>query len=286
MKSISASERKFISEGVAQDIRTDGRGRMDHRYFDLKTEVILNANGSARLKLDHTDIIVAVKVSIEEPATESPDIGRVECSVECAPSASLQFQGRGADTVNLQLTSMLNKIVSSAVDKKQLCIISRHQCWVVYVDAIVLDSSGNLSDALSMGTYAALCTTRIPAIKVVEAEETNESIVEVSDDPYETTKLALYHPPVTVSLTKIGGQFVVDASAEEEACMSAQVTFGVTKDGQICSTSKTGIGGISVKVLTTMMKVASSKGKGLIEKIDKMIKDGIAKDEDIEMKEY
>ena len=32
-----------------------------YRFFDLKTAVILNANGSARLVLDHTDVLVAVK---------------------------------------------------------------------------------------------------------------------------------------------------------------------------------------------------------------------------------
>eukprot|EP00954_Amorphochlora_amoebiformis_P002341 183775-Amorphochlora_amoeboformis.AAC.2 len=32
-----------------------------YRFFDMNTEVVLSANGSARLQLDHTDVLVAVK---------------------------------------------------------------------------------------------------------------------------------------------------------------------------------------------------------------------------------
>eukprot|EP00471_Norrisiella_sphaerica_P010415 CAMPEP_0184493850 /NCGR_PEP_ID=MMETSP0113_2-20130426/27128_1 /TAXON_ID=91329 /ORGANISM="Norrisiella sphaerica, Strain BC52" /LENGTH=256 /DNA_ID=CAMNT_0026879311 /DNA_START=197 /DNA_END=967 /DNA_ORIENTATION=- len=240
---------------------------MDHRFFDIKTNVILSANGSSRLKLDRTDILVAVKVSIEEPDTLAPDIGKACCSVECAPSASQNFEGRGADALNLKLTRALQDILHVAVDKKALCIVPRKQCWVVHVDAVVLDSSGNLADAISMAAYAALHTTTIPAIQVVTSEESKETVVEVSDDPYETTDLVLHKVPIIVSLTKIGGSFVVDATAEEEACMSAKVTFAVDGDGKICSSSKSGIGGLSKAILVKMMGTAGETGQLLVAKL-------------------
>mmetsp|Transcript_8073 Transcript_8073/g.14969 ORF Transcript_8073/g.14969 Transcript_8073/m.14969 type:complete len:281 (+) Transcript_8073:126-968(+) len=265
---LSASERKFISQGIQQNLRSDGRRRMDHRFFDLKTAVILNANGSARLVLDHTDVLVAVKVEISEPSHSSPSVGRFECSVKCAPSASLHFEGRGADVLNVQLTSGLSALVSDAIDLGALCIVPRQQCWVVCVDAIVLDSSGNLGDALSMATYAALQTTTLASIKVVSGDESNETVIEVSDDPYETTKLPLKNNvPIQVTLTKIGGCFVVDATAEEESCMSCRVSFCISSGGKICSMNKIGIGGISHSVLLDMMKLASVTGKDLIKKL-------------------
>jgi len=268
---LSASERKFIGKGIEQDVRNDGRQRMDHRYFDLKTNVVLNANGSARLKLDHTDVLVAVKVGIEECSVSAPDVGRVECSVDCAPSASLRFEGRGADTLNVQLTTGLERMLRRAIDVKSLCIVPKLQCWVVYVDATVLDSSGSLADAVSMAAYAALNTTTIPSIEVVKGDQSAETIIEVSDDPFETTPLVLHHVPITVSLTKVGSCFVVDASAEEEACKSAGVTFTVDAEGMITSTSKSGTGGISPAMLMEMMKVASKSGVALIKRIDQVI---------------
>uniref|UniRef100_A0A7S0GZ67 Ribosomal RNA-processing protein 42 n=1 Tax=Amorphochlora amoebiformis TaxID=1561963 RepID=A0A7S0GZ67_9EUKA len=255
-------------------MRADGRRRMDYRFFDMNTEVVLSANGSARLQLDHTDVLVAVKVAIGEPDVATPDQGRVECSVTCAPSASLRYEGRGAETLNVYLTSGLSRLISSAVDVKKLSIVPRSQCWVVYVDAIVLDSSGNLRDALSMAAYAALKTTTVPAIQVVKGEDAKETIVEVSDDPFETIPLPINKQlPISISLTKIGACFVVDSSGEEESCMSAKVTFAIDRDGKICSTTKTGIGGISSDMLMEMMRVAAEKGKEMVAKIESKLKD-------------
>lgn len=39
---------RFISDGVAQNVRIDGRGRFDYRPYMLETGVISQTNGSAR----------------------------------------------------------------------------------------------------------------------------------------------------------------------------------------------------------------------------------------------
>ena len=48
-----------------------------------------------------------------------------------------------------------------------------------------------------------------------------------------STRIHLVFAPVLVTLTKIGPHFVVDATPEEEACMSASVVVAVTPAGQI-----------------------------------------------------
>lgn len=271
---LSPSERRYICSGIEKDVRNDGRRRMDHRYFDLQTDVVLNANGSARLKLDRTDVLVAVKAAIEEPSKASPTRGRIVCSVECAPSASLRFGGRGAQTLNVRLTSSLQRVLRDALDAASLCIVPHRQCWVVYVDAIVLDSSGSLPDAISWAAYAALRSTTLPAIRVVRGDSASETVVEVPDDPFETRPLSLGLVPITVSLTKVGRLFVVDATAEEEACRSARITCAVNADGKLCSTHKAGAGGVSAASLVEMMRVAVQLGTVLIKKIDRMLQAG------------
>jgi len=81
--------------------------------------------------------------------------------LKSSPSASPEFEGRGAETVNATLSATLRTILSNplAMDWKSLAI-SATQCWVVYVDCIVLDSDGNLIDALALAVKAALYNTR------------------------------------------------------------------------------------------------------------------------------
>ena len=55
---VSENERAYILGGVAADMRADGRSRSDYRAFNIETGVITNCNGSARIKLDLTDVLV------------------------------------------------------------------------------------------------------------------------------------------------------------------------------------------------------------------------------------
>ena len=53
----------YLSQGIELGIRSDGRGCLDCRPLELELGLIAQANGSARLHLGRTDVIVGVKVS-------------------------------------------------------------------------------------------------------------------------------------------------------------------------------------------------------------------------------
>lgn len=50
-KMLGEAERAFIIEGVSNEIRTDGRGRLDYRAISIDTNVISHLNGSSRVSL-------------------------------------------------------------------------------------------------------------------------------------------------------------------------------------------------------------------------------------------
>ena len=60
---LSEAERTYILHGVQDDLRGDGRSCEDYRYMEVETEVVSNTNGSARLRLSNTDILVGIKVT-------------------------------------------------------------------------------------------------------------------------------------------------------------------------------------------------------------------------------
>ena len=112
------------------------------------------------------------------------------------------------------------------------CFTIVFQCWLLYVDILILECGGNLFDAVSMAVKAALFSTLIPRISVT-AVDGGEPELELSDDPYDGQKLVdlLDRAPVLVTLSRIGNHCVVDPTPEEEACSSASLVMGVSPKG-------------------------------------------------------
>lgn len=95
------------------------------------------------------------------------------------PSASPEFEGRGSEVLNLELARTIERYLNSnsTLDLRYilsfllllnlyraLCLVPARHCWVIYVDALVLDSTGNLFDVLSIATRAALLNTEYASL--------------------------------------------------------------------------------------------------------------------------
>jgi hypothetical protein len=52
-----------------------------------------------------------------------------------------------------------------ALDLKALSVIPGKACWVVFVDALLLNDGGNVLDALACAARAALALTRVPTVR-------------------------------------------------------------------------------------------------------------------------
>ena len=83
---ISNAEREYIVGGVVDDLRNDGRGRLDYRQITIDLGVVPQSSGSARVRLgiiprETTDVIVAVKADIGTPPKDNPTHGRIQLSL-------------------------------------------------------------------------------------------------------------------------------------------------------------------------------------------------------------
>ncbi|KAG9072052.1 Exosome complex component RRP42 [Linnemannia hyalina] len=300
---ISPSERDYILKGIECNIRADGRQRPDYREVILETGVISQTSGSARVRLaGGTDVLVSVKADIGpvlvDPETgEGADKGQIICNVECAPSASQQFEGRGADELNNELTQMMTRFLShntttlstpssttpsstgapnnngaGGINLSKLCIIPGEQCWILYVDALVLDYGGNLVDAVFMGTRAAIFDTRIPKTEVQDLGDGNFDF-EVLDDAEDTEVVeGREDMPICITLNKIGARHIVDASPLEELCTEAKLVVAVNRSGELCGLQKGQDGGIEPSLLLEMIQFGKTLGQTLIKQLDAKIK--------------
>lgn len=131
---------RYITVQILQkDFRCDGRKRQDYRPMELETGIVTHANGSARLRLANTDILVGVKTEIDVPIQERHDEGKIEFFVDCSANATPEFEGRGGEELAMEISNTLQKAYQSgqAFSLKNLCILPRQQCWKLYVDVLV-----------------------------------------------------------------------------------------------------------------------------------------------------
>ncbi|KAI7838664.1 hypothetical protein COHA_007467 [Chlorella ohadii] len=279
---ISAAEVQWITAGVSFNIRNDGRQREDFRALSVQLGVITQATGSARVQLGETDVIVGVKAEIGSPDPDRPDCGRLVFGVECSPVASPAFRGRGGDELSGELARALERSFypgpsgrAGGVDLSTLSIVSGKTCWVLYVDALLLNIGGNLHDALSVAAKAALADAKIPKVEVVQGEDPTdepgyevdddpqwfslylyEPDYEVDDDPQQAQRLDVSRVPLCVTVSQIGAHSVVDLTAQEELCSSASVQVAVDESGVVCGLTKRRQKGVDPSVALEMVEVA------------------------------
>ncbi|KAG0299889.1 Exosome complex component RRP42 [Dissophora globulifera] len=287
---ISPAERDYILKGIECNIRADGRQRADYREVTLETGVVSQTSGSARVRIaGGTDVLVSVKaeigpVQVDPETGDGADKGQIVCSVECAPSASQQFEGRGADDLNNELTQMMTRFLSNStsnpsvsstasagaggINLSKLCIIPGQQCWILFVDALVLDYGGNLVDAVFMGARAAIYDTRIPKTEVQDLGD-GQFEFEVLDDAEDTEFVeGRENMPICVTLNKIGARHIVDASPLEELCTEARLVVAVNRSGELCGQQKGHDGGIEPSLLLEMIQFGKTTGQTLIKQLD------------------
>lgn len=260
---LSDAEKTFIIHGAQDNLRIDGRGCEDYRHMEIETGVVSNTSGSAKIRLANTEILVGVKAELGAPLPECPDKGRLEFFVDCSANATPEFEGRGGEELATEISSMLARAYDcpSCMDLKQLCVVEAKQCWVIYIDVLLLECGGNLFDAASIAVKAALFNTSIPTLTVTQDEGHIE--LELSDDPFDVQRLDVAHAPCIVTLNKIGHSHVVDASQKEEACCLARLMLGVTDKGTVTAMKKEGSGSLDVSSVEDMLETGKRVGQAL-----------------------
>uniref|UniRef100_UPI00358E54C8 exosome complex component RRP42-like n=1 Tax=Myxine glutinosa TaxID=7769 RepID=UPI00358E54C8 len=100
-------------------------------------------------------------------------------------------------------------------------------------------------------------------IQEVEVAKNEEGIqeVELSDDPFDCMQLDTRNVPCFVTLNKIGKQFVVDATPEEEACCLAKLLLALRSDGTLTAFLKEGTSSLVPGSIFEMVQVGQRVGK-------------------------
>jgi exosome complex component RRP42 len=84
---------KQIEQTIEKNKRLDDRSSTDYREIKIELGVIEKAEGSARVLLGKTQVLVGVKVETGEPFPDTPNDGVMTVNAELVPLASPNFNG-------------------------------------------------------------------------------------------------------------------------------------------------------------------------------------------------
>uniref|UniRef100_A0A0M3I1E8 Ribosomal RNA-processing protein 42 n=1 Tax=Ascaris lumbricoides TaxID=6252 RepID=A0A0M3I1E8_ASCLU len=304
---LSDAEKVFIIHGAEEGMRADGRSLFDYRPIIVETGVLATTNGSARVRLASTDLLIGVKAELTVVEDFEHYRNRINFFVDCSANATPLFVGRGGEDLAVEVTSALDVAydnpyvlpdlkkrvyyfqgrggedlaveVTSALDVaydnpyvlpdlKKL-ILSPMHAWKLYVDIVILECGGNILDAAGIGVKAALRNTEICNVIVRPADEGKCAIDLANDNT--VWKMDVSRAPLFVSVHKLGEANLVDASLTEEACSRCTVSVAVSPTPE-CSQDGTMLN--EEDCIVTMVR-QSGGGSLEMDSLDEMVRMGV-----------
>ena len=248
--------KKHVVMLLESDKRLDGRKPLDYRKpIKVEYEFTKTAEGSAKVTVGDTEVMVGVKMEVGEPYPDRPDGGTIIVGAELLPLSNPEFESGPPGIQAIEIARIVDRGIreSKTIDFKKLCIKKGEKVWLVLIDIITLNDTGNLFDASALAAYAALQSTIFPKFdgeKVDYAEKTNK-------------KLDLKNIPLSVTVCKIGNKYIVDPTTEEEKVIDARLTVATIEDGTLCALQKGGESPLTQEDINKMIDIGVEKGKEL-----------------------
>lgn len=246
---------KYAAEMIEKNMRIDGRKLLDYRDIEVRTGVINKAEGSAHVKMGNTQVIAGVKMAIGTPFADTPGEGVLMCGAEFTPLASPDFEAGPPSADSVELARVVDRGIreSHMIELDKLKIDDEH-VWTVFVDIHIISHDGNLMDAASLASVAALKTAKIPKIDM-------EKMAIVLGE--REGSLPIAHTPINVTVCKVGDKTVLDPTKLEEDIVSARLCVASREDGKVCALQKQGSAGIKVSEIPEMIELATVKADNL-----------------------
>ncbi|MFA5856156.1 MAG: exosome complex protein Rrp42 [Candidatus Pacearchaeota archaeon] len=262
--------KKRIITLLKEGKRLDQRKPYDIRDITIETGVSINAEGTSRVKIGKSEVIVGVKMDVQTPYTDHEDEGTMVTSMEFSPVAGERYEAGPPQMDSIEIARVVDRGIreSGFIDWKKLCIKSGEKVWSILIDIYCINDDGNILDASAIGAVAALKVAKFPVY--------NEETGKVKYGEFTENSLPLTeHLPITMSFYKIGDKLLFDPTRDEEDASEARITLSVSlfkKEKAINSMQKGGITSIKLNEMDEIIKESEKLYDILLPKIEKQIK--------------
>lgn len=247
---MSEIKKDHIHKLLAKGRRVDNRAWDEFRPITIQPGYIETAEGSARVKIGNTDVLVGVKMATGAPFADTPNKGVLSTNAELIPMASPNFESGPPDENSIELARVVDRGIreSQMVDLEALCIEPEKEVWIMFTDIYVLDYDGNLFDAAFLGAIAALNNTTVPA---------------KANDRGDDYSLPIRHMPISITAVQIENSILVDPTLDEEKVAEARLTVTTDENGDLRAMQKGLAGAFSLDQIYKCVETSQRLGNDL-----------------------
>jgi exosome complex component RRP42 len=244
---IANINKKRIVELLKEEKRLDNRSLIDYRDIEVESGISNKSEGSSRVRIGKTEVIVGVKMNVQEPYSDHDDEGTMTISMEFSPVAGERYESGPPQIDAIEVARIVDRGIreSGFIDWKKLCIEKAAKVWGISIDIYCINDDGNVLDASAIGALTALKVARFP---VYDKKEERVSFGEFTDEPLPLTE----NIPFTMTFYKIGDKYIIDPNREEEDCTEGRIALAISspkKEKMINAMQKEGITLISTEDL-------------------------------------
>lgn len=250
---IATVKRDYIVDLAEEGKRVDARDMDEYREISIETDWAKNAEGSAMVELGETTVLAGVKTEKGSPYPDSPEEGVLITNAELAPMAHEEFESGPPGEETTELARVVDRGIreSEMIELDKLCIEPEEEVWMIHVDLHILDHDGNLIDASSLASIAALLSAEPP-----------------EDEDWKLEEFPVCKKPITTTVAKIKNEIMVDPCLVEENSMDARFSIATLENGNICAMQKGGSGTLTKEDLLKAQKLAQDKSEELRKKVE------------------
>jgi exosome complex component RRP42 len=247
---MSDIKRDHIHKLLSKGRRVDGRTWDEFRQVSIETKYVDSAEGSARVRLGNTDVLVGIKMQTGTPFEDTPDKGVLATNAELIPLASPTFEAGPPDENSIELARVVDRGIreSEMIDLSALCITPKEEVWLCFVDVYVLDYDGNLFDAAFLGAVAALKSAIVPAAMYGKGE----------DFP-----LPIGSTPISCTAVQIENSILLDPTLDEEKVAEARLTVTTDENGDLRAMQKGLEGSLTLEQVRKIIETSQRLSKDL-----------------------
>ncbi|KAK8799487.1 hypothetical protein WA158_006036 [Blastocystis sp. Blastoise] len=256
MDPLSLVEKNFILTGLKENIRTDGRSKLEIR----PVHITLHRNGtqsSVEVEFGETKVVCIIVADVTAPFGDRSNEGLIQFNVKFSPMAGREFSENESTEIQSELVKVLERSIreSDAVDIEALCIIPGEKVFSLNCSITVLDNRGNLTDACVLATTACLSHYRRPDYSV------EAGVVTIySTDDRDPIPLSIHHQPICITFGIFDNDlFILDPNEREEQVQKGSISFILNAFGELCGIHK--LGGIPMgqQDLINCAQIAATK---------------------------
>ncbi|EMG48340.1 RRP42 Exosome complex component RRP42 [Candida maltosa Xu316] len=279
MVQLSPAEKSYLYDSLTQHpiIRPDLRSIHQYRPLVAKTSFLPGSNGSARIRTeDGSECIVSVKSKVVVTSQES---NLVDVDIDII---GYRDDSNYVSNLKFQIMNLLQQNFPHEVLK-----LTARYSYKLFIDCIIISHNSYPLSLLSLTTYLALKTTRLPLlISDVNDDEVAEQPT-FSDD-WDNAKYLedcldngkKFQPPIFITIGVVGSNLILDPSFEEEQVLENGLVLSFYNDKVITPISNTNFAvnsnnsnfkGLDPKVLVKAIAVCNKYCPSIIKALESLI---------------